>query len=163
MDEAPERPYTETDRTRALILSALLGWAAVTIMQLGQGSWTAILGLLPFAAVIGLPIAFLVTFVVASPILWHVMSKPVTWSRAAAWGAIIAAIIAAISILIGRLNGYRISQDPTFHFWTAREVDGILTPFGWKMLALDTVVFIAAGVAIGLLIRLVIGPGHKTN
>ncbi|MBL9050184.1 MAG: hypothetical protein JNK19_08745 [Tabrizicola sp.] len=146
-----------------MILSALLGWVVVTVMQLGQGSWFQILGLLPFAAIIGLPIAFLVAWVLVGPVLWHVMGKPVTWARAATWGAGISAIIAAISILIGRLNGYRISQDPTFHFWTAREVDGILTPYGWKMLAFDTAYFIVAGGAIGLLIRLIIGPGRTTN
>lgn len=162
MGEGPEGPYSETDRTRALILSALLGWIVVTIMQLGQGTWAQIFGLLPFAAVIGLPIAFLVTFVIVGPILHRVMRRPVTWSRAATWGAGIAAIIAAISILLGRLNGYRISQDPTFHFWTAREVDGVLTPYGWKMLALDSAVFIVAGAAIGLVIRLIIGPGRST-
>lgn len=163
MAEGPEGAYTGADRRRALILSALLGWAVVTILQLGQGTWPQILGLLPFAAVIGLPIAFLVTFLLVGPILRRVMRRPVTWPRAATWGAIIATIIATISILIGRLNGYRISEDPTFNFWTAREVDGIVTPFGWKMLALDTGTFILAGAGIGLLIRLIIGPGRPTN
>jgi hypothetical protein len=49
------------------------------------------------------------------------------------------------------------------NFWNGREDDGILTPLGWKMLAIDTAFFIAAGVAIGLLIRLIIGPGRSTT
>ncbi|MCU0903925.1 MAG: hypothetical protein MUE83_08630 [Tabrizicola sp.] len=143
-----------------MILSALLGWAVVTAMQLGRGAtWFQFFGLLPFAAVVGLPIAFLVAWILVGPILWRIMRHPVSWSRAARWGAVIAALVAAISVIIGRLNGYRISQDPSFHFWTAREVDGVLTPFGWKMLAIDCAIFIAIGAILGLLIRCVIGPG----
>lgn len=162
MAEEPEGPYTEEDHESAKILSAFLGWAVVTAMQLGQGTWFQMLGLLPVAAIIGLPIAFLVSWVLVGPMLSRVMRKPVTWPRAAVWGSIIAAILAAISIAIGRLNGYRISQDPSFNFWNGRQDDGILTPLGWQLLAQDTVNFIAAGAAIGLFIRHIIGPGRHT-
>jgi hypothetical protein len=163
MGEGEEGRYSPNDHKRAMILSALLGWVVVTAMQLGQGSWFQVLGFLPFAAIIGLPIAFFVAWVLVGPILWYVMRSPVTWTRAAAWGAGIAAILAAISIVIGRLNGYRISQDPTFNFWNGREDDGVLTPLGWKLLAQDTATFIAAGAAIGVLIRLIIGPGRNSS
>jgi hypothetical protein len=162
MADGPEGPYTEVDLEGAKILSAFLGWAVVTAMQLGHGTWFQLLGLLPFAAIIGLPIAFLVSWVLVGPILRRIMRKPVTWTWAAVWGSIIAAILAAISIVIGRLNGYRISQDPSFNFWNGRQDDGILTPLGWQLLAQDTAVFIAAGAGIGLVVRHIIGPGRHS-
>ena len=160
MGDDQQGPYSPADRKRALVWSALLGWAGVTARELREAEWWQILGALPFAAVIGLPVAFMFTWLVGGPILRHVMRHPVSWLQAAAWGVLIATLIAAISILIQRLNGYRISRDPTFDFWTAREVDGILTPLGWRWLAIDTVVFIMLGAMVGLVVRRLIGPGN---
>lgn len=163
MGDGATPPYTPTDVNHATNLGALLGWLVYTAYSLsGVDSIALAFFWLLIFAVVGLPIAFLACWLIARPVLFRLTRRPVSRSQAAVGGASIAAIIAAISILLGRLNGYRVSQDPTFHFWTSREVDGILTPYGWKMLALDSAVFIVAGAAIGLVIRLIIGPGRSS-
>jgi hypothetical protein len=73
-------------------------------------------------------------------------------------------IIAAISIAIGRYQGWRQSQNPNFNSQIGggdfvRSVDGILTPYGWWSLAQNTVIFVFAGVVIALVVRAVIGAG----
>jgi hypothetical protein len=123
---------------------------------------------LPIMAVIGLPIAFLVTWVVGRPILKRITRRPVGWFAAAAGAGAIAVIIAAISIVIGRLNGLMAYYDDGFHFSIGAgenlsEEDGILTLYGWKLLAQDTMIFILMGSAIGVIIRAVIGPGDTLS
>jgi hypothetical protein len=66
---------------------------------------------LPFFAAIGLPVAFLSTWLIGGPIIRRIMAKPVSWLRAAIGGAAVAAVLALLSIVIGRLNGLRISYD----------------------------------------------------
>ncbi|MCX7287783.1 MAG: hypothetical protein NTW20_09545 [Rhodobacterales bacterium] len=164
MGEAPNQPYGRDEVNYATNVGAFLGWLIYSVYSLsGLDSIVLAFFWLLLFAVVGLPIAFLASWLIARPILLLMMRKPVSRAKAAFGGAGIAAIIAAISILIGRLNGYRISQDPTFNFWTGREIDGILTPFGWKMLALDSTFFIATGAAVGVLVRHIVGPGRTPN
>lgn len=96
------------------------------------------------------------------------MARPVTLVRAALGGAGVAAILAVIAFMIRRLNSLRAYDDPTFHFQLGRgdlvrEVDGILTPYGWLVLARSTALFILLGAAIGLLVRALIGPGFRRD
>jgi hypothetical protein len=164
MGEGPNRPYGPDEVSKATNLSALLGWLIVSTYSLsGLDSIVLAFFWLLIFAVVGLPIVFLACWLIARPILGLIMRRPVGLAKAALGGAGIAAIIAAISILFGRLNGHRISQDPTFNFRTAREIDGILTPYGWKMLAFETAFFVAAGAAVALLVRRIIGPGRTQN
>jgi hypothetical protein len=165
MDDEPQAPFTENDHRKAIILSALLGWTGVTAMELGGGTRSQILFYFPFFAGIGLPVAFLATWFIGGPIIRRIMRRPVGWLRAAAGGACVAAIIAAISIVIGRLNGLRIYHDPSYNFQLGggdyvREVDGILTAYGWQIVAQNSLVFVAIGAVVGLLVRAVIGPGR---
>ena len=164
MAEGPNWPYDPHDVNDATKNGALLGWLFCSVHSLSgvDSIALAVFWLLIFA-VVGLPIAFLACRLIARPVHLRIMRRPVSRAKAALAGAGISAIIAAISIVIGRRNGYRIRQDPTFHFWTTRKVDGVLTSFGWKMLARETAVFIVAGGAIGLTIRLIIGPGRTTT
>ncbi len=132
-------------------------------MMLGVNDLNRFLGLLPFAAAVGLPIAILLTALVGGPVLRRVTRHPVGWMRAAASGAYVAAIIAGISIVIGRFRGLIESYDSSSYSQIGGgdytvEVDGILTAYGWSLLGLRTGIFIAFGAIIGLLIRLVIGP-----
>lgn len=166
MAEETVTPYTERDQFRAKVLAALLGWTGVTVMELAGGTSSQILFYLPFFAIIGLPLAFLSIWIIGGPIIRRVLQRPVTWLSAATGGATVAAILAAISIVIGRLNGLRISYDPSFDFQLGggdfvREVDGILTPYGWLLLARNTAFFIVIGAIVGLLVRAIIGPGRK--
>ncbi len=156
-------PYGTSDWWRAVLLSAFLGWAFVV----GEGALQrGDLLMVPIQALFGLPVAFLTTLLIGGPILGRIMRQTVSWRRAVLWGAGIAALMAAISILLGRLNGYRISQSSTFSFQIGygdylREKDGVLTLYGWQVLAQNTAIFIAIGAMVGLLVRAAIGPGRR--
>lgn len=161
-------PYSDKDRRKAIILAALSGWTGVTVAELHTANLSQLLFYVPLFAAIGLPVAFLSTWLIGGPIIRRVMARPVTWARAALGGAGVAAILAVISIVIGRLNGLRAYNDPTFHFQLGggdfvREIDGILTPYGWLVLARSTALFILLGAAIGLLVRALIGPGFRRD
>jgi|GEM_PF-5896962 len=166
MGEGPNGPYSPRQFLLALAMSAFFGWIGVTVAVLGVSDWNRFFGLLPFAAVIGLPIAFLLTGIVGGPVLRRATQRSVTWFSAALGGAKAAAIIAAISIVIGRSLGYLQSLDDGSYSRIGGgentiEMDGILTAYGWQLLAIRTVYFIVFGAAVGLLIRLVIGPGKE--
>jgi hypothetical protein len=168
MGEEGQTPYTDRDRRKAIIVSALLGWTGVTVMELYAANASQLRFYLPFFAAIGLPIAFLSVWLIGGPIIRRIMRQRVGWLRAALGGAVVATALAAISIVIGRLNGLRISYDPTFHFQLGggdyvREVDGILTQYGWLLLARNTAVFVALGAVVGLIVRAFIGPGKKLD
>jgi hypothetical protein len=128
-------PYTDQDRRKALILSAVLGWTGVTVPVLASLNSSLALFLLPFFAVIGLPASFLATFFLGGPIAERFMRRPVGWGRAAACGAVVAAVYAAIVIALTRLKGLFDSLDPNFRSQLGGgdfviEVNGILTPYG---------------------------------
>jgi hypothetical protein len=166
MDEGGA-PYTEKDRRRALILAAVFGWTGVTGLVLASVNGSLALFLLPVFAVLGLPIAFFATFFVAGPIVERAMRRPVGWARAAGCGAWVAAIFAAFVVAITRLKGFFDSQDPNYRSQLGGgdfviEVNGILTPYGWLLLAQTTAIFVGLGAVIGLLIRLIVGPGRPT-
>jgi hypothetical protein len=166
MAEGPDSAYAPGDRRKAIVTAALFGWLGVTVLELRHANGGEILFFLPFFAIIGLPIAFLSVWLIGGPILRLAMRHPINWVKAAAVGALIATIIAAISIVLDRLNGLRAYNDPTFHFQLGggdyvREVDGILTPYGWLLVAQNTAIFIGLGAAIGLVVRATLGPGNR--
>ena len=155
--------YTRQDLKRAVNASAVLGWFAVSAPSIWVNPFA-----LPWVAFFGLPIAFAACWVIGAPILKRVMRKPVTWLKAAIWGGSIASIIAAISIMIGRYQGWRVSQNPNFSSRVGgdgfiRSIDGILTPYGWWVLAQNTALFVLAGVVIALIVRGVIGAGRTSS
>ncbi len=156
-----EGPYSPRDLRRAVNASALLGWAAVVVLEL---SWAGPLYLV--AAVFGLPIAFLASWLIGAPVLHRVMRRTVTYPRAAFFGGVIAAAMALASIAIGRYMGWRQSVDDMS--WSqigggayVREIDGILTPYGWWIVAQNSLILIAIGAGIGVAVRWWIGPGRR--
>ena len=168
MGDDPTGRYSPRQLRWALIFSALLGWAGVTVAALGSFDWNRFMGLLPFAAVIGLPIALLLTAVVGGPVLDRVTQNPVTWPRAAIGGALTAAVIAAISMVVGRFLGLMQSLDDNSYSRigfgeNTIAVDGLLTAYGWQLLALRTICFVAFGSAVGLVVRLIIGSGRDLS
>lgn len=153
-----QRAYSRRQWALAVNASAVLGWFSVV--------WPALLEpkiLLP-AAIIGLPIAFLACWCVAAPILWRIMLRPISWLGAIRWGSTISASIALVGIAIGRLYGWMESVNPDISSQIGggiyvQEIDGILTPYGWLLLARNTIWFVLGGVAVALLIRGLIGRG----
>lgn len=141
-------------------MGAFLGWIAVVWPLFARPE------LLIFAIIIGLPIAFGVSWIVAAPHLRRVMRNPVSWLHAALTGARIAFTIALIAIAIARFLGWLESHNP--NRWSqigggeyVQEVDGILTAYGWLLLAQNTVLFTLSGGIIGLFLRALIGPGRR--
>ncbi len=154
--------YTRKDWHWAVNLSALVGWAVVSApFVLGSG-----FAIIPWAAGFGLPIAFLICWLIVAPALERVMRKPVTWLRAIGWGIVVSALIALVSVAIGRLLGLIQFMNPNSYSQLGggdaiQSVDGILTAYGWWVLGQRTMIFIVFGVFIALIIRLIIGPGRK--
>lgn len=146
------------DLRKAVNSAAFLGWLGVSLPSLFQNPF----GL--WVAVFGLPIAYAACWLIGAPILRWLMKRPISSFSAGTWGAVIATIIVAISIAIGRYQGWRQSQNPNFYSQIGggdfvRSVDGILTPYGWWVLAQNSVQFILLGAAIALMVRWRIGPG----
>lgn len=155
-------PYSRQELNRAINLASVLGWFAYVLPLIIDARF----GLLLFAAIIGLPIAFASCWVIGRPILKRLMRKPVSWVSASLFGGIVSFVIAAVGILLGRINGYRISKDPNFSSRIGggeftQSVDGILTPYGWLILAQNTAIFVIWGIIVALIVRAVIGPGKQ--
>jgi hypothetical protein len=154
------RAYGRRDFLVAVNLAALLGWGAFVAPIIMEGG----LSILPWAAILGLPVAFLACWVVGAPILWLVMARPITWFKALWLGAVISTGIASIGIAITRYLGWRQSQDPSSYSQIGggdyiRSIDGILTPYGWWVLFQQTLIFVLSGVTVALVLRWLIGPG----
>ncbi|WP_422372310.1 hypothetical protein [Hoeflea sp.] len=159
---AAPQAYTQKKLYWAVNLSAFLGWlivvAYLTYPQSDPGIWL-------MSAIIGLPVSYLVSWSVVAPTLRKIMRHPISWARAAYSGAKVSLLIATMAILIGRFLGWLESISPNISSQVGggdriRSIDGILTPYGWLMLAQSTVLFILGGVAIALILRAVIGPGE---
>jgi hypothetical protein len=150
-------------------LAAVLGWTVVTALSLYPSDPALIpqrLALVPWAALFGLPIAFIACWVVAAPILARVMRRSISWFSAAGWGAILGALIAAVGLAIDRLFALRAANDPNFGYQIGggdfvQEIDGVLTSYGWWVKAQGFLYYVLIGVAVALVLRWIIGPGIK--
>lgn len=151
--------YSRKQWVKAVNYSALLGYLAVvgvpSVLAANPGG---ILG----GAILGVPIAMLCCWVFAAPALKYLMRKEIGWLSAASWGAFLASIMALVSIAIGRYIGWQQSDNPNFSGRVGgdgyiREIDGILTPYGWLVLAQNTLIFIVAGALIAILVKWLIG------
>jgi hypothetical protein len=156
-----EGPYSERDVAKATNLAAFLGWSVFTVLT------SILVGpiALPFALVLGLPIAFGTCWILGAPIIRRLMTRSVSWDKAALGGAIISAGMVVLSVIVGRIRGYRQSIDPTSSSQLGggdfiREVDGILTAYGWMKLGEQGVMFVFLGIAIALIVRAVVGSGR---
>lgn len=165
-DSNPEipAPYTRSQWVQSVNISAVLGWMIFAAPMVGAVGPV----ILPWVAFFGLPIAFVLCWVFAAPLLSIAMRRPVSWLGAARWGATISGVMASVVILHGRVRGYQKSQNPHLHSQLGggdyiREIDGILTPYGWQVLAQNTVIFVCFGIFIALIVRAIIGPGTTSS
>lgn len=132
--------HTQKQRIRAVNLCAILGWSGIALplaIGISQGAIATFFGVLAFAAVIGLPIAFVIVWAVVAPILRWIMKEPLTWPRAASWGIVISGAPAwgFSSLIAGNL-----SQAAVFALF-----------------------FMSLGLAISLAVRFIVGPGQKAE
>ncbi|WP_300039546.1 hypothetical protein [uncultured Roseobacter sp.] len=159
--------YSRKQWIKAVNLSALLGYLSVVgVPSLLNANPGGIIG----GAILGVPFAMLCCWVVGAPILKRVMQREISWISAACWGAAIAAILATLSIAIGRYSGWRQSNNPNFNSTIGGgdnviSIDGILTPYGWQVLAQDTLLFIFVGAVIAITVKWLVGKpaGFKTE
>jgi hypothetical protein len=169
-----ERAYSNKQFAVAVSLAALLGWATVAVPIIAQyvmrpdRLFSVAVSIAAMTAIFGIPIALIACWAVAGPILWRVMQRPVTWRRAAFWGLVIPLVMASLGVAIARLNGLWAYYNPNFSFQNGggeyvQEVDGILTPYGWWLTGRDSLIFVLCGFAIALVVRAVIGAGHKQD
>lgn len=162
-----EHAYTRKQWKRAVNLSAVLGWLVIAVpisAGTSNGGLLQFFGIMLWAAAIGLPIAFLACWLISAPMLKRLMRKNISWFQAVLWGGIITFLIALASIAIGRLRGLANMQPSQLGGGDkVREIDGILTSYGWLLVAQNTVMFVAAGVAIALIVRFAIGPGCRIS
>jgi hypothetical protein len=167
------RAYTDRQFALAVCLAAVLGWAVIlalaTFTSAAQSATiSATLGFLLWAAIIGLPIAFISCWVVAGPILWRVMARPIDWRRAAVWSLVVPTAMAIAGVILGRLFGlFFLYLNPSASSESYGppgvpiEIDGILMPYGWWLTAQSSVIFVGIGFVVAMIVRAVIGPGAK--
>jgi hypothetical protein len=162
-----EHAYTRKQWKRAVNLSAVLGWLVIATPISAGTSNAGLLqffGIMVWAAAIGLPIAFLASWLISAPILWSLMRRNITWFQAAVWGGVNTFFVALASIAIGRVRGLATMQPSQLGGGDkVREIDGILTLYGWLVVAQNTAMFVAAGIVIALIVRFAIGPGHRIS
>lgn len=153
----------------AIVLSAFWGWSFIGLFdaihyvmndRIEQG-----LNRLALFALVGLPIACVVSFVIVGPALRRLMQRPIGYLKAALWGAGLSAGIAFVNVVLGRMNGLMIWLDDSRFSQIGggdyiRSIDGILTPYGWQFLAFNNITFIAWCTLGALFIRLTVGPGR---
>jgi hypothetical protein len=151
-------PYSRKDLHKAAIASAILGWLWVTV-DFVDFNFQDFPILLLFAAIYGLPIAFIATYSVGVPILSWVMRKSVTYPRAALAGGLIAALMAMVGTAISRYMGWHQPLNGGY----VQSINGILTPYGWWVVLRDSIPLIAVGIVIGILMRAWIGPGRQPS
>ncbi|WP_377190188.1 hypothetical protein [Ruegeria meonggei] len=162
-------PYSRRDIRRAVNLSALLGWTVFTgfaIVSYGVGTdyWASTLSLVFWYGLFGIPTALLICWILVAPFLKIMMRNRVSFFRAARWGTGIGVFLVTLTIAIGRYRGWRQSLNPNFSSriggdGAIRSVDGILTPYGWWVLAQNSIFFIFLCILAALVIRMIIGSG----
>jgi hypothetical protein len=160
---ATSTPYTRRERVRAINSAAVIGWAYFAAKYLIEyGNY----GGLPFFAIYGIPVALAVTWIIAGPILLWLVRGPVSWLAAICWGAVIAGLMATIGFSIHALLRWNASANPNFHYQSGggdfiRDVDGVLTPYGWSMQIEGAVEFTIVGTIVALVVRAIIGRGKE--
>lgn len=156
--------YSRKQWIRAVNFSALLTWAIITIPMTIATNPLIIL----YTAIFGLPISFLCCWVVGAPILRCVMRHPISWIKAMCWGAIIAAIMAGVVIIITRYDAWQKSLNSrtdgivrSGEYIT--EVNGSLTTYGWFLVAQPTAAFIGLGAFVALLVWCIVGEPSSVS
>ncbi|MDA7964725.1 hypothetical protein [Ruegeria sp.] len=167
METAPQQaPYSRRDFARAVNLSAVFGWAGVTFVALSDYLEHAqhfgdVLWMLPWYALVGLPIALLTCWLLLAPILWLLMRKGMSYYRAAYCGAGVGSTFAILGIAFSRYWDWRSSSDQARNYRIGGDgVDVALRPDELGIMVLISAGFILICVLSALLVRVILGPGH---
>ncbi|MEM7462235.1 MAG: hypothetical protein AAF362_06095 [Pseudomonadota bacterium] len=160
------RTYTHRQFVWAVNLSALLGWACLALPASFIG--TFVWGLLLWAAIIGLPIAFLCCWVIGAPVLHYIMRDSITWFAAIAWGAAIGGLISLAVFVITIIVGITMYMGGEFHAETGgldvvKFVDGVLSAKLWLQILKLNLLWLGLAIFIAITLRAIIGPGTKNS
>ena len=140
--------YTRSVRIKAINWASLVGWAVFASDYLFQTRNP--FGLV-FFALYGLPISFALVWLLAAPVVWYAMRRPVSWLGAVALGAGVSATMAAIGLILNYWSRWRANHDPNFGYQIGggdyvRDIDGVLTSYGQWAEVQDTIRFVLIGV-----------------
>lgn len=148
--------YTRSERNQAVNLAAFLGWGVVAAPVFT--TFNPLLWLV--SALIGLPLAFALCWLIGAPILTRIMRKPVGFVASACWGATIAAVIYALYLCVFTFIYGGTGQDRGPDLGSRFEEANNVISFGYVLArAMPLVVFSLLGAMIGIAVRWAIGAG----
>ncbi|MCH2164362.1 MAG: hypothetical protein MK098_06890 [Marinovum sp.] len=168
-----DRPYRKSQWFWATNLSGALGAMGTTgYLLLSAGAsgadWPEMALTFVSLQILAIPIGILLAWVFVAPTLSRMMRTSISRARAALWGGGIGVALVGISTAFGRWRGWQQSRDDTFHSQIGggdyiRSIDGILTPYGWYVLMMNSLAFIIVCVVSALLVQKFIGSGHSSD
>ncbi len=163
MSETRPRAYSRKQWFFAVNLIALLG-ASGFILPAFLSSVAAALSLLPAVLVV----ALLISWIFLAAPLAYAMRKPASWLRAALWGGGTAAGLALLGFVIAQMRRWRAQADPSYNYRLGggdyvRDIDGVLTPYGWWVVVENNTLFVLYGLGIALIVRAILGPGGSVE
>ena len=158
--------YSRNNWIWAVNLSGFFGWAVVVTpiaYQLCNGTLQNVLEVLIWAAAIGLPIAFGVSWIITAPILKRVMRRRQTWKGAMLWGAAIAAVIYILYFCLYALIFFGGAEQAQYPNLASRleEADHEISVSYWLSRTTPLVLFTLQGAVIGAVVRWAIGTGSS--
>lgn len=167
---ADTRTYSKREFAHSVNYCALLACPSYVGTQLflealRMGYWEQLFSNFVLWTLAGLPFSFLISWVFIAPSLHPTMSRHISFARAAYWGCGIGVVLTVISVSLGRHQDFKTSKNPNFGYTiggvvSERSMDGILTPYGWWVLAQNSIMFIVTRVFTSLTNRWIIGPGN---
>ncbi|MGB1234583.1 MAG: hypothetical protein ACPG5U_02480 [Planktomarina sp.] len=158
-----EGAYTRKQWIKAVNFAAIFGTIGVLTPNILTHP-LQILMLFPYAIIVG----FLISWVFISPVLLFAMQRPASYVRAGTYGGISAALVAILGFALAESNRWHVRNSSFTHNQIGggdyiREIDGFVTPYGWQIIIQNNAAFVILGIAVGLLLRWIIGPGRNIN
>lgn len=155
------KPYSRRDFTHAVNCSAIVAWAIVEIVVSSNIGFST----LPWNSLLGLPIAFVSVWIFGAPFIYFAMRDNISFPRAALLGLTITAICALVYTVLLRTNDLllkanRLEKLPDGSVGRHLTIDGYLTTVGLQELIQDVVIYLITGVVIGIVVRVIVGPGR---
>lgn len=106
--------YSNSEINLATNISAILGWSFFVVPMLRQYSFSDAFAVFIFAAIFGLPLAFLFCWMLLRPILKVSLKRQLSWISAALWG-----LFFCLFLVLSRLVIVLVSHQ----IWTPSESD----------------------------------------
>ena len=163
MNEHSQHAYSRKQWFWAVNLIALFGSLGVLLPVVALSrNFLQVLAIFPYAIVVALMVSCMF---VAVP-LAVAMRQPASWARAAFWGGAVATAIGAVFFSIGHVRRLRARSDDSINYQLGggdfvRDIDGVLTPYGWQVIVQTYMLFIGLGIFVALVMRLLLGPGKS--